>query len=79
MGFFDLVEQQYAVGCLADGVCQQPAVFIADIAGRRADEFGYGMLLCVFAHVETDQFDAQFLGQYTGYLRLSDTCRTYEE
>ena len=61
MGFFYLVEQQDAVGRLADGICQQTTILIAHIARWRAYQFCNGMLFCVFAHVESQQFDAQFL------------------
>ena len=62
MGFFNLVEQQHAVGRLADSVCQQATILIAHITCWRADELRYRMLLRIFAHVETHQRNAQFLG-----------------
>ena len=58
MCFLYLVEQQDAVGRLADGIGEQASILIAYIACWRAYEFGYGMLLGIFAHVETDELDA---------------------
>ena len=52
MRLFNLVEQEYAVRRLADGICQQTSILIAHITRRRADELRNGMLLCVFAHIE---------------------------
>ena len=52
MGFFDLVEQQDAVGGLTDGIGEQSAIFIAHVSCRRSDQFGDGMLLGVLAHIE---------------------------
>ena len=79
MGLFNLVEQQDAVGCLADGVGEQAAVLVAHITRRRADELGDGMFLGIFTHVEAHELDAQFLSQHTGHLGLADARRTDEE
>ena len=79
MRLFYLVEQQHSVGRLADSIGQQTAVLVTHIARRRTNQFGDGVLLGVFAHVEANQFDTQFLSQHLGYLRLSHTRRTDEE
>ncbi len=50
----DLVEQDDLIGPPAHGLGQRAALFIADIAGRRADQPGDGVLLHVFAHVDAD-------------------------
>ena len=54
VGLFDFVEQDHAVGAAADGFAQLAAFLVADVAGRRADEPGDGVLLHVFAHVNAD-------------------------
>ena len=79
MGFLYLVEQQHGVGRLADGICQQSTVLIAHIARWRTNQLGYGVLLRVFAHVETYQFDAHLLGQHPCHLCLSHTCGTHKQ
>ena len=71
VGFFDLVEQQHAVGRAADGVGELAAVFVADIAGGRTDEARHGVLLGIFAHVEVDQLNAQLLGEHFGHFGLA--------
>jgi peptide deformylase len=38
MRLLDFVEQQHGVGRLANRVDQQAALFVADVAGRRADQ-----------------------------------------
>ena len=79
MRLLDLVEQQHAVRCLADGVRQQSTVLIAHITRRRADEFGHRVLLRIFTHVEAQQLDAQFLGQHACHLCLTHARGTNEE
>ena len=37
------------------------------------------MFLGVFTHVETDERDAQFVGQYLGYFGLTDSSRSYKQ
>ena len=54
VGFFHLVKEDDRVGLAANGFAELAAFFVADIAGRRPDEAGDGVLLHVFGHVETD-------------------------
>ena len=79
MGLFYLVEQQHAVGGLADGVGQQPTVLVTHIAGGRTDEFGHRVLLGVFAHVEPDKLHAHLAGEHLGHFGLAHTRRTDEQ
>jgi hypothetical protein len=50
----DLVEQDDAVGPPAHRLGELSALVVADVARRRADEPGDGVLLLVLAHVEAD-------------------------
>ena len=71
----DLVEQQHRVRRLADGVDEQAAVLVADVAGRRADEPRHGVLLHVLRHVEAQELDAQHPRQLPRQLGLADAGR----
>ena len=55
MGLLHLVEQDHAVGLAPHRFGQVAAFLVADIAGRRADEAGDGMLLHELAHVDADE------------------------
>ena len=48
----DFVEQQHAVRVLVDRIGQQPALIIADIARRRADQAADRVAFHIFGHVE---------------------------
>ena len=72
---FHFVKQQHAVRILADDIGQAAAFFVAHVAGRRPEEFGDGMLLHVFAHVETQERDPHGLRQHARDLRLAHTGR----
>ena len=74
-----LVKEEHARRGLADGIGEESALVVADIAGRRADEFGNGVLLGVFAHVETYEGDAQFLRQHLADLGLAHAGRSDKE
>jgi hypothetical protein len=54
VGLFDLVEEDDGVGAAADGLGELAALVVADVAGRRADEAGDGVLLHVLGHVDAD-------------------------
>ena len=54
MGLLDLVEEDHLIGAAAHRLGQRTGFLIADIAGRRADQAGDGVLLHVFRHVDTD-------------------------
>ena len=79
MRLFNLVEQEHRIRGLADGIRQQSAILVTYISRRRTDEFGNGVFLGIFAHVEAQQFDAQLTGQHTSDLRLSHTRRPDEQ
>ncbi|MNR00907.1 hypothetical protein D3C85_1166960 [compost metagenome] len=55
MGFLDLVEQHDAIGSLAYGLGEHPALPVADVAGRRALELADGMGFLVFREIDRDQ------------------------
>ena len=52
MRLFDLVKQDHLIGPPADGFGQHAAFVIADIARRRADQTGDGVLFHEFRHVD---------------------------
>ena len=79
MGLFDLVKQQHAVGVLADGFRQEPALIEAHIARRRTDEPGNGMPLHVLRHIKAEQLDPKDMGQLATDLRLADPRGAREE
>src|ERR1700688_4330865 len=55
MSFFNFIQEDDGVGSAANALGELAAFFIADIAGRGADQFGDGMLLHEFGHVEAHQ------------------------
>ena len=79
MRLLNLVQQQHAVGRLANGVRQQSAVLVAHIASRRANQLSHRVFLRIFAHVEAQQLDAQFLGQHACHLRLAHARGTHKQ
>ena len=82
MRLLDLIQQHHAIGFPAHGLCELPALFVADIARRCADKPGHCVLFHVFAHVDTHDVVLgieQRLGKRLCKLRLSDTGRTQEE
>ena len=75
MGLFDLVKQDDGVGFAAHLLGQLAALFVTDVARRRADEAGDGELFEVLAHVDTDQRVVgveKELGEFLGQMRLAD-------
>ena len=54
MRLFDLVEEHDLVGPAPNRLGQRPTFVITDIAGRRANQTRYGVLLHIFRHVEPD-------------------------
>ena len=74
-----LVEQEYTVWRLADGIGQKSSILITHVSGWRTDEFCHGMLLGIFTHIEAYQFDAEFLGQLPCHLGFSYSGRSHEE
>ena len=54
VGFFHFVEKHHRVGLAAHSLAELATLLVADIAGRRSDEAGHGVLLHVFGHVEAN-------------------------
>jgi hypothetical protein len=71
----DLVEEDHLVGPPAHGFRQRAALVIADIAGRRPDQPGDGMLLHVFRHIHAHHGGLvvkEVVGERLGELSLAD-------
>ena len=82
VGLFDLVEQDHAERLAPHGLGELAALFVPDVAGRRADEAADRVLLHVLGHVERDQcvvVAEQELGQRLGQLGLADAGRAEED
>ena len=78
MRLLDLVEEHDLVGPAPDRLGQRAAFLVADIAGRRADQPGDGVLLHVFRHVEPHHralVVEEEAGERLGELRLADARR----
>ena len=77
----DLVEQHDLVGPPPHRLGQRPALLVADIARRRADEAGDRVLLHVLGHVDAHQrrlVVEQEGGERLGQLGLADAGRAEE-
>ena len=75
MGLLDLVEQEHRVRLAAHGLGELAALVVADVARRRADEPGHGVLLHVLRHVDLDHrvlVAEQELGERARQLGLAD-------
>ena len=82
VGLLDLVEQHHLVGTAAHRLGQHPALVIADVARRRADQAADGMLFHIFGHVDADHRGGiveQEFGQRLGQLGLADPGRAEEQ
>ena len=82
MRLLHLIEQHDLIRAPAHGFGQRPALLVADIAGRSAEQAGDGMLFHVFGHVETQHRGVvieQELGQRLAKLRLADAGRPEEQ
>jgi len=55
MRLLNFVQQDDRVGRAPHAFGELASLFVAHIAGRRADQLGYGMLLHVFGHIEANQ------------------------
>src|SRR6478735_9300868 len=78
----DRVEEDHRVRLAAHGLGQLAAFVVADVAGRRADEPGHGVLLHVLRHVDLDHrvlVAEQELGERAGELGLADAGRAEED
>ena len=52
MGFLHLVQQDHRIGLAPYGLRELAPFLVTHVAGRRANESGYGMALHIFRHVE---------------------------
>ena len=71
VGFLHLVKQHHRIGLPSDGLRKLPSLLIANIAGRRSNQAGYGIFFHIFAHVDThhivfvvEQSRCQGFGQF---------------
>ncbi len=74
MGLLDLVEEHHAVGLAAHRIRKLPALAVANVAGRRANQARGGVALLELRHVNLDQafLGAEHeLGQRLGQLGLA--------
>src|SRR6266511_1692996 len=79
MSLIDLVEEDHRIGTPPDGLSQLSALFVTDVAWRRADQPGHGVPLLVFRHINTDHralvVEEKF-GQRPRQLRFADAGRS---
>ena len=54
MGFLDFIEKHYGIGLSSYRFRKLSALFVAYIAGSRADKTGYGIFLHVLRHIDSD-------------------------
>jgi hypothetical protein len=82
MGFLHLVQQDHRIGFAPHRFGEATAFFVTNIAGRRADQLGYGMLLHILAHVDAYQMILgieQKAGQRLAQLGLAHAGGAEEE
>ena len=82
VGLLDLVEQHDAVRAAPHRLGELPAVAVADVAGRRADQPRDRVRLAVLGHVDADERrlrGEQPLGQRLDELGLADARRAEEQ
>ena len=82
MRLFDLVEQHDRVRLSADRLGELPALVVADVSRRCADQTRHGVLLHVFAHVDAHHVALavkQRLGQRLAQLGLADAGGAEEQ
>ena len=82
VGLLDLVEEDDGVGPAADGLGELAALVVADVAGRRSDEAGDGVLLHVLGHVDADHGGfvvEEELGEGAGGLGFADAGGAEED
>ena len=81
MRLLDLVEQDHLIGPAPHSLGQRAAFLVADIAGRRPDQPGHGMLLHELRHVDADHrrlVVEQEVGERLGQFGLADAGRAEE-
>ena len=77
-----LVEQDHGEGLAADLLGQLAALIVANVAGRRTEQTGDGVLLLVLGHIQGDErilIAEQELGKCLGKLGLTHTGRAGED
>ena len=82
VGLVDLVEEDDGGRTPPDGVRELPALAVADVARRGADEARDAGRLAALAHVDPDERVAapeEGVGERAGELRLPDTGRAEED
>ena len=82
VGLLDLVEQHHAVRPAMHGLGQPPALLVADVARRGADQPGHRVLLHELAHVDAHErrlVVEQELGQGLAQLGLAHAGRPQEQ
>ena len=80
--FLDLIEEDNAVRFSADCLSQLTALIVSDISWRRSDQTGYGVLLHVFTHIDTNHvvlIVEQVRRKCLRKLGLADTGRSEEQ
>ena len=82
MCLLDLIEEEHAVGAASHRLGELAALLVADVARRRSDQAGDGVLLHVFRHIETDHrllVIEEELGESPCQLCLSDPGGAQED
>ena len=82
VGLLHLVEQDHGVGPAPHRFGELPTGFVADVAGRCADQPAHGVLLHVLRHVDAHHgliAVEQAVGQCFGQLRFAHTGRSEEQ
>ena len=82
VGLLDLVEEHHGERLAAHLLGELATLFVADVAGRRAEQPRDGVLLAELAHVELDQrvlVTEEEVGQRLGQPRLPDAGRAGED
>ena len=75
----DFVQEQHTVWRSAHRICQQSTIFISHISRRGTDESCHRVFLCIFAHVEAQQFHTHFFCQHLRHFRLTHTSGSHKQ
>jgi hypothetical protein len=82
MCLLDFIEEHDRIGTPADGLRQLTGLFVADVAGRRADQPGDAVFLLILGHVDAHHrvlIVEQELRERTGELGLADARRSQKD
>ena len=79
MRLLDLVQQKHAMRVLVDGIGQQAALIVSNIARRRTDQARDAVTLHIFGHVEPLELDPHDGGELSRDFRLADAGRAGEQ